>query len=178
MFNRIRIKRYYDGNNITTFVFDLNFSEDRSKDCLVAYLPYQKQVISSSFQVEGKERLEMTETEWKDGLLIQQEIFDGHWDWLIFRSGIINLLNSSITVTLTDPCVDNGAICYYGASITSNLKEACTDVCEQEEVKKFNIAIDTIESLVLSHAQAGVYIQAESYIEGLQTTIDAILNNM
>ena len=38
--------------------------------------------------------------------------------------------------------------------------------------------IDAIESLILAHAVAGVDIKSPAYIEGIETVVDAIGNNI
>ena len=52
---------------------------------------------------------------------------------------------------------------YGGGKITSEL--------EGEE-------FDGIESLVLAHAVAGVDVQSPSYLEGIETAVDAIFNHI
>lgn len=39
-----------------------------------------------------------------------------------------------------------------------------------------NCRIDAIESLILAHACAGVDVEAQAYIDGIQTALDAICN--
>jgi hypothetical protein len=39
-------------------------------------------------------------------------------------------------------------------------------------------AVDVIESLVLAHACAGIDIQTPAYIKGIETTVDALANNL
>lgn len=81
-------------------------------------------------------------------------------------------------------------------SIASNLKEKCpscgseaycyqeTKLCPTNELLQgnsrilFNMCIDAIESLILAHACAGINISSKKYVEGLQTALDAIGNNM
>jgi hypothetical protein len=41
-----------------------------------------------------------------------------------------------------------------------------------------DVAYSTIESLVLAHAVAGIDIKDAKYLEGLQTAIDAMENNL
>jgi len=88
-----------------------------------------------------------------------------------------------------------------GGSITSNLKEICeycdnpdcnmncsnflkhcrdkdSEFFESTSFRKYNNMIDAIESLILAHAIAGVDIESSSYLEGIETTIDAIGNNV
>ena len=42
----------------------------------------------------------------------------------------------------------------------------------------YNFACDAIEAIVLAHAIAGVNIESHAYIEGLETAIDAVANNV
>lgn len=58
-----------------------------------------------------------------------------------------------------------------GGVITSNLKDADNDV-------NYNNAIDGIESLILAHACAGVDIESNAYVEGINSCIDALRNQL
>ena len=60
-------------------------------------------VISCDFTVEGKLPKEMTEFEVKTGHKLQQEIFSGKWDWLIFNRGLIRISEFNIEISLCDP---------------------------------------------------------------------------
>jgi hypothetical protein len=60
-----------------------------------------------------------------------------------------------------------------GGSIKSNLKDY-----EDEDADDYNSAIDGIESLILAHACAGVDVTAKAYVEGLETALDALGNNL
>jgi len=51
-----------------------------------------------------------------------------------------------------------------GGCISSNLEE-----CE---------AHDALESIILAHACAGIDIESPAYIEGIETSVDAIANNL
>ena len=42
----------------------------------------------------------------------------------------------------------------------------------------YNACLDTIESLVMAHAIAGIDVTSPAYQEGLQTTLDALGNNL
>ncbi len=55
-------------------------------------------------------------------------------------------------------------------SIASDLHEG-----ESEDVE-LSAALHTIESMILAHACAGVDITTPAYIDGIQTTVDAVLN--
>jgi len=39
-------------------------------------------------------------------------------------------------------------------------------------------AHDAIESMILAHACAGIDIESPAYLEGIETTVDAIANNL
>lgn len=56
-------------------------------------------------------------------------------------------------------------------SITSSLKDGCHD-------EEWDTAMDAVESLVLAHACAGVDVEAPAYQKGLETSIEAIANNL
>jgi hypothetical protein len=49
---------------------------------------------------------------------------------------------------------------------------------EGEENKSYNAGVDAIEAMVLAHAMAEVDVQSPGYIEGLETAITAISNNL
>ena len=59
-----------------------------------------------------------------------------------------------------------------GGTINSPLKITPMD----REDEAYNAMVDAIESLVLAHACAGVNVEAQEYIEGLNMAIDAIFN--
>ena len=48
----------------------------------------------------------------------------------------------------------------------------------EEEEPEYKAAIDAIESLVLAHAVAGIDITLPAYLEGIETAIEAIDNNI
>ena len=60
-------------------------------------------------------------------------------------------------------------------TIVSKLKEGSN---LGEEDIAFNAAMDALESMILAHALAGVDIEAPAYLEGIDTAIDAIENNL
>ena len=41
----------------------------------------------------------------------------------------------------------------------------------------FNTAIDIVESMVLSHAIAGIDVEALSYKDGIEQVVEAFVNN-
>jgi hypothetical protein len=118
---------------------------------------------------------------------------------------VITLPCFGITIILLDPelhaLVANR---YGGGSITSDLKETCpycedpdcmmdcpdfgeycSDRDKDEQSRKENeryeflahrAAADTIESMVLSHAVAGIDIESPAYIEGIETAQQALTN--
>ena len=59
-------------------------------------------------------------------------------------------------------------------TITSQLREPGRGTL----VRAFNAAIDGLEALILAHACAGVDIASPAYVEGIETAVDAIGNNL
>jgi hypothetical protein len=59
-----------------------------------------------------------------------------------------------------------------GGSVSSTLK---FNGAGPEDVE-FNQAIDTVESVVLAHACAGVDVEDENYIRGICTVLESIAN--
>lgn len=59
-----------------------------------------------------------------------------------------------------------------GATISSNMKEDNTP-----ENKGFNLSVDALESLILSHYSAGVDVSCPKYLQGIETALDALGNN-
>lgn len=49
---------------------------------------------------------------------------------------------------------------------------------EAAEANEANAAYDALESLVLAHAIAGIDVEAPAYQDGLQTSLEAIANNL
>jgi hypothetical protein len=56
-------------------------------------------------------------------------------------------------------------------TITSSFSDDCNGDLELKAM------LDAIESLVLAHACAGVDVQSEPYLQGLETAVEAIFNN-
>lgn len=52
------------------------------------------------------------------------------------------------------------------------------DFASEKEKDRFMGAVDCLESLVLAHCRAGVNVTSNEYKTGLETTIEAILNNL
>ena len=42
---------------------------------------------------------------------------------------------------------------------------------------RWNTAMDALESMILAHAIAGIDVESPAYIEGIETTCDALSNN-
>lgn len=57
-------------------------------------------------------------------------------------------------------------------SIRSLLKEF------EDDANLYTAAIDALESLILAHACAGIDITSPAYLEGIETAVDAIVNNL
>jgi hypothetical protein len=75
-----------------------------------------------------------------------------------------------------------------GGSITSDLHEEAnlekfkedTEelACEINACNVYNAAMDGIEALILSHAQAGIDITTPEYLEGIESAVQGCANNM
>ena len=84
-------------------------------------------------------------------------------------------------VTITLPCYDivielaegtgEDAGRFGGGTLTSNLHEDDSDGHSE-----LGAAIDAIESMVLAHAVAGIDVASAAYLEGIETSVDAVLN--
>ncbi len=59
-------------------------------------------------------------------------------------------------------------------TITSELKETEKDAAGM----RFNAAMNGLESLILAHACAGIDVQSPAYVEGIETAVEAISNNL
>ena len=59
-------------------------------------------------------------------------------------------------------------------TITSDLKQPARDADDT----RFNAVVDGLESLILAHACAGVDVESAAYIEGIETAVEAIGNNL
>ena len=43
--------------------------------------------------------------------------------------------------------------------------------------RQYNAAVDGLESLILAHACAGVDVESPTYVEGVETAVEAIANH-
>jgi hypothetical protein len=77
-----------------------------------------------------------------------------------------------ITVEVVD---ENGA---SGGGIKSGLSETLMGSEPYEGDFEIDGAINALESLILGHACAGIDISSKAYVEGLDTAIEAIANNL
>jgi hypothetical protein len=59
-------------------------------------------------------------------------------------------------------------------TITSDLRDAGDEI----EARRYNAAIDVLESLILAHACAGVDVESPAYVEGIETAVEAIGNHL
>ena len=66
---------------------------------------------------------------------------------------------------------DNGS-----GSIESDLHD--NSGYDEEDFQIYESAINTVESLILAHACAGVDIESLAYIEGIEGVVSAIMNNI
>lgn len=162
-------------------------------------------VTASTFNLRGKLPAQMNENKMKQGQIYQQSIFKGDWNWLILSSGHIRLSDFHIEIQLSDVEYD-GAIRWGGGHLIGGQKQVCThcddprcdwdciealewasdrDIdCQNTNNEKlassrnFNYACDALEALILAHAQAGVDVTSNIYLEGYRTAMDAIANHI
>ena len=85
-----------------------------------------------------------------------------------------------IVVELTD---FDGKCRFLGGTISSDLKSFDTQEIEEnfedgDEHACYEAAIDALEALILAHGCAGVDIESPAYIEGIETAVEAISNNV
>lgn len=66
---------------------------------------------------------------------------------------------------------DSGLVGNGSGTITSNLHA-------DDEACYYNAMVDTLEALILAHACAGVDVSSKSYLNGIQTVVDKILNDL
>jgi len=91
---------------------------------------------------------------------------------------IIELPCYGIKVTLDDTMIGFGKI-ESGLSTWESMDPEPMDTDSMDKPgDSYNGAIDAIESLILAHAVAGVDIKSPAYIEGIETVVDAIGNNI
>jgi len=84
-----------------------------------------------------------------------------------------NMVSGKITSELRQPCRICGEVeCKQDCpNAEENPEEELSRACE-------NAAMDTIEAIVLAHACAGVDVETPAYIEGIETVVDAIGNDL
>ena len=166
--------------------------------------PDENKISSCTFSIEGKTQDEWTESEVKWGHQYQQEIFNGVFDWLIFDRGHITIREFGIEISLSDPIYD-GSLHWRGGHIQTEMKELCPhcedklcdfdcfealewatdrdpDLCrdKSDELagnRHFNYGVDAIESMILTHAMAGISIDSEMYKSGIRAALEGLANN-
>jgi len=84
---------------------------------------------------------------------------------------VIGLPCYGIKIRLDRRGGDQESVC---GLITSDLR----DPKGNAQSRKFNAAIDGLEALILAHACAGVDVESPAYIEGIETAVDALGNNL
>jgi hypothetical protein len=117
----------------------------------------------------------------------------------------IRIPSHNIEINLVDPDPEKEGL-WLGGSISSDLKEICphcndpkcemdcpqfgeyctdrdTDIVAQKEKERIDFqrhraAIDALESLILGHACAGIDVESPAYLEGIDTALNAITNNL
>lgn len=104
------------------------------------------------------------------------------WDDETCRVEDENVPGCSLTSELKDVCpVCNKWDCYFSCDLSQAGPPEIPESTESEEDvanrKLYNAAIDGIESMVLGHAVAGVDIENDDYLEGLDAALQACGNN-
>jgi hypothetical protein len=86
------------------------------------------------------------------------------------------------SVGLKEGCPECGQPdCYEHYNYKTSPSGPCEDVQEMIQRKVVNTAIDAVESLLLSLIKAGmlnVFINSDKIADAVQTTLDAIVNNV
>ncbi len=116
---------------------------------------------------------------------------------------ILKIGNNTIKVVFSSALSENGEKC---GTVESNMKEICkychdpacnmtcfdarSDFANKNEVELlahdlnvwrfqiYNAMIDAIESMILAHACAGLDVESEPYVRGIETALDAIENQL
>lgn len=163
-------------------------------------------IISSVFNIPGRLPASLNDKELKLGQLYQERLHAGGFNWLRVRERDIVLLTHNIVISVRDAEWNGLSIRFGGGHIVSeSLKEICEhcgepicdfdcpdalewasdrdqDRCIENNQKlansrHSNYVLDAILSMVLAHAVAGIEIETEAYLEGLETAIDTIGNH-
>jgi len=77
------------------------------------------------------------------------------------------------------PCYDIVVVILEGgvSRITDGLHETTKFGEDPQGTEDFNHSVDGITSLILAHACAGIDITTPAYIEGIETAVEACLQN-
>lgn len=90
----------------------------------------------------------------------------------------------SITSDLQDCCPHCEQFdCHFSCDMSqAEFAEPEDDIKESEEDVEsrihYNLACDGVEAVILGHAVAGIDIESPAYLEGIETAIQAIGNNV
>ncbi|MEZ9616604.1 hypothetical protein AB4425_17130 [Vibrio sp. 10N.261.51.A1] len=76
----------------------------------------------------------------------------------------------SLALGVYDIIVTYSLLDINGCAITSSMKE-CPESPENET---FNAAVDGLESMILGHFSAGIDVQSDAYLEGIETAYNAL----
>ena len=105
------------------------------------------------------------------GIKIELEEWDEDEGRAGFGSISSNLHDTKCVFCGQDPCPKDGNC--------DESQDADTDKLNAEiEQERANFACHTIESIILAHAVAGVDVEDPAYLEGIETAVDAIANNL
>jgi hypothetical protein len=144
--------------------------------CKTARKPYDLMVCSTLllywhfFKEEGvKISSDGDHSDWEPAIDLVKEVTGLHIDWMenidtIVEQTTIELPVYGIVLTLD---ADGN-----GGTISDDIHEEDED----EDAEMYNCAIDGITSMILAHACAGVDIMSPSYLEGIETAVEAVSN--
>jgi hypothetical protein len=78
--------------------------------------------------------------------------------------------------TIKLPCFGILVVCDPSNGAGTVMSDLSKDARSGEPNLRFEDAIDTMESMILAHACAGVDIESAGYIEGIETAVEKICN--
>jgi hypothetical protein len=92
------------------------------------------------------------------------------------KNKIIKIKFDSTTIKVSIGRSSSGARTGTG-SIETNLHQPTSLLQKNDEYLEYNSAIDGLEALILGHACAGIDIENQAYVLGIESAIEAISNN-
>jgi hypothetical protein len=86
----------------------------------------------------------------------------------------------SIQSNLRENCPICKAECYGGCESIQSIIDSKEVEASEDKIYRFllNTAMGAVESMILAHYCAGVDIESKEYVQGLETAIEAIKDNI